>query len=518
MSNVFDADLAKDCFIKKAQELSYEYKEHVLAFVELCRFIDANPDSLSWPSQSKPTVYNEGDLSTLAEKYLNSYYRSDAPKEPTTVPDEIVSIVLEERYGYTSEQCEKIKIEHEELFVFMLSNGIADKETRKSCFCGVINFNNDLFFFQPKTFQDRLNAGAYSDGKVLIDVIRKYSIDKGSTVSFDGQDNEEPIGPAPVIAIEVLQDYMKHGLYRKSDPEIKKQNSGKIAWSKVIKDVLPFVRKDGTPIYTNLYSNKINYQAENEVTIIHSYIVSKLDRIFGWYFTSNTNGVAPEYKNAKLPYSNEKALSFLKKELSTVFADRDIRLLRNLERLMKDESLFADSNNFYSGIKRFEHVWEEMCRFCFGDEMDRFAKHIPYPAYLVGDTVTPAPENRQRMDIIISEEGSLAILDAKYYDFSYTKPAWGDLVKQFYYKHSMAAVFKDTKISNFFIVPGQVVDTLAREAFVIDENGDRLDNAFGNINILYLDAQELLRCYLDGQEIQSYRKMIFSKTSAEAAL
>jgi hypothetical protein len=52
-------------------------------------------------------------LEILAERYFSSYRKSDFPAAPGTFPDEMVSIVMQEAYGYSVEQCEKIKIEHQ---------------------------------------------------------------------------------------------------------------------------------------------------------------------------------------------------------------------------------------------------------------------------------------------------------------------------------------------------------------------------------------------------------------------
>ncbi|WP_315862677.1 SinI family restriction endonuclease [Picosynechococcus sp. PCC 73109] len=39
--------------------------------------------------------------------------RSDFPTAPSTVPDEMVSFIMEKAYGYSPEKCQEIKIEHQ---------------------------------------------------------------------------------------------------------------------------------------------------------------------------------------------------------------------------------------------------------------------------------------------------------------------------------------------------------------------------------------------------------------------
>jgi hypothetical protein len=84
-----------------------------VSFIEICRFLYDNPDRLSWRSRNKPSVTDQNGLKALAEKFFNGFRRSDLPAEPGTIPDEMVSIVMQQAYGYSVEQCKKIKIEHQ---------------------------------------------------------------------------------------------------------------------------------------------------------------------------------------------------------------------------------------------------------------------------------------------------------------------------------------------------------------------------------------------------------------------
>lgn len=84
------------------------------AFVEICDFLKDNPNYLSWRSKrNKPDIHTRDGLTKLAEKYFRGYRRSDLPKEPTTVPDEAVSMVMMSAYGYSQKQSERIKKEHQ---------------------------------------------------------------------------------------------------------------------------------------------------------------------------------------------------------------------------------------------------------------------------------------------------------------------------------------------------------------------------------------------------------------------
>lgn len=84
------------------------------AFANICHFLHDNPNALSWRSQkNRPELTTASGLTRLAEKYFNGYRRSDFPKVPATIPDEAVSIVMRAAYGYSTQQCEQIKLEHQ---------------------------------------------------------------------------------------------------------------------------------------------------------------------------------------------------------------------------------------------------------------------------------------------------------------------------------------------------------------------------------------------------------------------
>ncbi len=85
----------------------------VEAFTAVCHFLHDHPGSLSWRSKKRPDIYSANGLEQLADKYFKGYRRSDFPKEPTTIPDEAVSTVMQVAYGYSQTQSEKIKLEHQ---------------------------------------------------------------------------------------------------------------------------------------------------------------------------------------------------------------------------------------------------------------------------------------------------------------------------------------------------------------------------------------------------------------------
>lgn len=88
------------------------------SFSQICNFLADNPDRISWRTSKEnpdiPSVYNENGLSKLASRYFLSYEKTVFPSAPSTTSDEMVSIVMQEAYGYSVEECNKIKISHQQ--------------------------------------------------------------------------------------------------------------------------------------------------------------------------------------------------------------------------------------------------------------------------------------------------------------------------------------------------------------------------------------------------------------------
>lgn len=88
-------------------------QQEVYRFLTICAFLNNSPESLSWRRRVRPDLGLMTGLEPLAEKFFTDRYKKDWPSEPTTVPDEAVSVVMCEVYGYSVEEAEQIKQKHQ---------------------------------------------------------------------------------------------------------------------------------------------------------------------------------------------------------------------------------------------------------------------------------------------------------------------------------------------------------------------------------------------------------------------
>ena len=81
-------------------------------FKVLLNFLKDNPDRLSSRSKSLHLDSDEG-INALHECYLRSRDQKLTLSRPTTIPDDAVSVILQQCCKFTKEQTEQIKIEHQ---------------------------------------------------------------------------------------------------------------------------------------------------------------------------------------------------------------------------------------------------------------------------------------------------------------------------------------------------------------------------------------------------------------------
>ncbi len=114
---VFDEAMAQNAAVQYCDDQGDE-QGLIQSFVQVCNFLYDNQDSLSWRSRTNiPSVQTDEGLRLLAKKYYSAYRRSDFPIRAGTIPDDMVSIVMVEAFGYSKEASDRIKVEHQEAMV-----------------------------------------------------------------------------------------------------------------------------------------------------------------------------------------------------------------------------------------------------------------------------------------------------------------------------------------------------------------------------------------------------------------
>lgn len=97
-----------ECFEKYKAESSLRR-----SFLGIIRYLAANPNRLSWRGREIPDLKTEEGVLVIGNRYFEAFNSSHFSTIPSTVPDPMVSIIMAEAFGYSTEQCGEIKLSHQ---------------------------------------------------------------------------------------------------------------------------------------------------------------------------------------------------------------------------------------------------------------------------------------------------------------------------------------------------------------------------------------------------------------------
>jgi len=397
---------------------------------------------------------------------------------------------------------------------------IAEDGARRVSFCGMILINNTANIFLPRSsgLSDLSCEDSIPLAASVMKAVNKYGTDKKTKVTAqDVEDGNRGLGQLSLIK-ELLDDFCQNGIYSKRN-KITSLNNGRTDWKRTVGNIVPFLGKNGVPVYIDAYCNRRKYFTDCEISAIHAMVIRELDEKFGWLITRNNRLIAPELSEFNSPVGDEQYdISVLQKELQVTYSERDMRLLRNLVEYINNSS-GKQQSSFIAGVRDFHYAWEHM--------LGRVLEHtvnlnseLPSPAYITKEgCVLTANEKSMRTDIIMEDKQNRkwAIVDAKYYAANSVAnaPGWPDLVKQFFYEKALELVNSDFEISNFFIFPG------SEEKLDLVRMKDRekeifYDEEFPPVKCLYVHPMEVINNYISNTKVSWLSDAILSREAPKS--
>ena len=270
----------------------------------------------------------------------------------------------------------------------------------------------------------------------LFDVLSDSQLTGLQNSSIETLDAVEPEKSSfPMQAyLFILRDYMDCGYFCEREVEYQQGANGKINWGRTIKQTQP-VLCDGNVVYLNPIARKTNSNEDGLITLVHKFCVHEAASKIGFIF-----GVEVDNENP-LDFDAEMFRSALLQMLSRTFNDHDSMLFRNMLSMVEylEKGLtedFSTLKDFYFGVNKFDGVWEKMVDDIFGTVVDKteYDPHLKFvasnvagnaadKAECVGQTLESDGDTGEslrstlRPDTIMALDGSVFILDSKYYKF-----------------------------------------------------------------------------------------------------
>ena len=415
----------------------------------------------------------------------------------------------------------KPKSERPDLSKVCIYGGKQDDE-----FVGIRYDNGSLKVFFPFGYSEPVGdeKNYRKDILNLISVLSAYS-KESKGVDENRQLNKEDV-LFPIHAyIHVFNYFLNHGYYVEKESFYKRSPSGKINWSKTIKQVRPQILLDfpyESVVYLDFVTKKSNINENEIISQIHKYCVyesyEKIGCLFGFF--------RPE--KPRIPFNAKMFAAILKSKIATTFNEKHILLFRNMLDIICYMGLKDDNRKAFYGTKDFEYVWEGLIDDVFGIDKKEKKKYFPHCAWKIKDDEADADEldkkrTALRPDTIMlsslnDNNAKVFVLDAKYYQYGDEErdakrlPGTGSIIKQIAYAEFIETMRKNDgstipkgNIYNAFILPynsqKNKID-YALECFGHAECDWKSDKTYHKIYGILLDVRSIMQKHPESSDVE----------------
>ena len=307
--------------------------------------------------------------------------------------------------------------------------------------------------------------------------------------------------------IWILNDYFKNGLYNLKRKQLVSDYNGKINWKRTFNDI-PLISGEDL-VYLHPLAEKIS-AVDTIITTIHKYCIKQSILKIGWLFSIEDDGRPFNLSEPEKIYFKHVLL----RELRYTFEDRRKMLLMHMLRVLDNSiggSAFLSRSEL--GTYEFHQVWEYMIQEVYGNlPLEQFFPSAIW--HLIGRE--PFKSSSLRPDTVLEYDGTLFILDAKYYKYGALSgrsegslPTSDSIQKQITYgDHAALKMSKrfPSGIRNAFVVPFCSTDDerpleyagFATAGWRDTNRTDDMD--YRKVHLLLLDTEYLMKKYQSGRK------------------
>lgn len=219
-------------------------------------------------------------------------------------------------------------------------------------------------------------------------------------------------------ALFIIEDFLDRGsYYTEKETLYTKSTSGKISWTRTIKNIKPIISESGIA-FLNFINRKNRIQENQLITELHKYCVYKSFELLGFLFTSSLTekGLLQESDISK----NKKYYAdFLQEKIDSTHLEASIELFSNMKDFINGFDSESEIKNAAYGTQCFQVVWESLIEKMFSTISQKQKEKYFYPQtrwiFQNGRKRTNSP---LRPDTIMIQDEKCFIIDAKYYSFA----------------------------------------------------------------------------------------------------
>ena len=341
-------------------------------------------------------------------------------------------------------------------------------------FVGIRYDNGELRVFFPLGYSEPRSHEEKEYRKDILNLVSVLSVYSKESKGVDENRllNKEDV-QFPIHAyIHVFNYFLNYGYYVEKEPFYKRSSSGKINWSRTIKQIRPQIAGEfpnNSIVYLDFITKKSSNNENEIISQIHKFCVyesyEKIGCLFGY--------LRPE--KPLIPFNAKMFAAILKSKIAKTFNEKHILLFRNMLDIVCYMGLKEDNRKASYGTNDFEYVWEGLIDDVFGIDENEKKKYFPHCVWKIrsGDADADMLDKKRsalRPDTIMLSSlndcnAKIFVLDAKYYQYGEKRdasklPGTGSIIKQIAYAEFIETMRKDCgltipqgKIYNAFILP-----------------------------------------------------------------
>ena len=279
----------------------------------------------------------------------------------------------------------------------------------------------------------------------------------------------------------VINDFLNHGYYKPKEQIYKRASSGKISWSRTIKQVRPQIANENA-VYLEFITHRTNHNEAELITLIHKFCVHESFCKLGFLFSSFVPAKPP------IAFNKNFFTSILQAKIAHTFNENEILLFKNMLDIILYLDSSSDKENFIFGTNNFHHIWEQLVDSVYGEkDKEKFYPKVYWRLngskadFSFGNS---EKRNSLRPDTIMIQnrgkpEQKIFVLDSKYYQYGATKnpnhlPDSASVVKQLAYAEYIDNTEIRSKLPEdvrFFIKSGNIYN-----AFIMPADNESPEN------------------------------------------
>lgn len=317
----------------------------------------------------------------------------------------------------------------------------------------------------------------------------------------------------------VINDFLNHGYYRSKEQIYKRAHSGKISWSRTIKQVRPQIANENA-VYLEFITHRTNHNEAELITLIHKFCVHESFCKLGFLFSSFVPAKPP------IAFNKNFFTSILQAKIAHTFNENEILLFKNMLDIILYLDSSSDKDNFIFGTNNFHHIWEQLVDSVYGEkDKEKFYPKVYW--HLNGSKAdfsfgNSEKRNSLRPDTIMIQnrgkpEQKIFVLDSKYYQYGATKnpnhlPDSASVVKQLAYAEYIDNTEIRSKLPEdvrFFIKSGNIYNAFIMPAdnespenigyvsaeYVLPQDSEQAEKPYHQIYGILLDIRTLMHSH-----------------------